>query len=73
MWCESLMGGGRIAPTLRIVLRRIAVAIPSLIGLPQVNLPLGQTPDGIPVGLSLIGWRSGDAALLRLAARLGAV
>ena len=47
--------------------------IAGLTGLPQVNLPLGETPDGIPVGLSLIGWRSGDAALLRLAARLGAV
>ena len=44
--------------------------IAGLTGLPQLNLPLGETPDGIPVGLSLIGWRSGDAALLRLAARL---
>lgn len=42
--------------------------IAGLMGLPQVNLPAAQTPDGIPVGLSLIGWRGGDAALLRCAA-----
>jgi amidase len=46
--------------------------IAGLTGLPQVSLPLGEAPDGVPVGLSLIGWRSGDAALLRLAARLSA-
>jgi amidase len=44
--------------------------IAGLTGLPQINLPLGETPDGIPVGLSLIGGRGGDAALLRLAASL---
>jgi amidase len=41
--------------------------IAGLTGLPQVNLPITETPDGIPVGLSLIGWRGGDKALLRLA------
>ena len=41
--------------------------IAGLLGWPQVNLPLGATPTGVPVGLSLIGWRNGDAALLGLA------
>ena len=27
--------------------------IAGLTGLPQINLPLAETPDGIPVGLSL--------------------
>jgi amidase len=44
--------------------------IAGLTGLPQINLPLAETPDGIPVGLSLIGWRGSDSALLRLAAAL---
>jgi amidase len=44
--------------------------IAGLMGLPQVNLPAAQTPDGIPVGLSLIGWRNGDVPLLRCAAAL---
>lgn len=35
-------------------------------GLPQVNLPLAKV-DGLPVGLSLIAARGGDALLLKLA------
>ena len=35
-------------------------------GLPQVTIPAG-TADGAPVGLSFIGWRGGDEALLSLA------
>jgi amidase len=46
--------------------------VAGLTGLPQINLPLAETPDGIPVGLSLIGWRGGDCALLALAAALAA-
>ena len=38
-------------------------------GLPQISLPAG-TVDGCPVGLSLIGWRGGDEALLNLAVAL---
>ena len=41
-----------------------------LTGLPQVSLPLPSV-DELPVGLSLIGWRGGDEALLELARRLG--
>jgi amidase len=44
--------------------------IAGLTGLPQVSLPLGEW-HGIPVGLSLIGWRGSDRALLAFATRLG--
>ena len=44
--------------------------IAGLTGLPQISLPLGTTPDGIPVGLSLIGRRGADRQLLELASRL---
>lgn len=44
--------------------------ISGLSGLPQVSLPLLRV-DGLPVGLSLLGWRGGDEALLELATRLG--
>lgn len=40
-------------------------------GFPQVSIPVG-TVSGCPVAASLIGWASGDEALLELAARLGA-
>jgi amidase len=38
----------------------------SISGLPQVTLPIGKI-DGAPVGLSLIGWRNGEEALLETA------
>jgi amidase len=44
--------------------------IAGLTGLPQVSLPLAEF-EGLPVGLSLIGWRGGDRALIDLAERLG--
>jgi amidase len=44
--------------------------IAGLTGLPQISLPLGTTPDGIPVGLSLIGRRGSDRQLLELASRV---
>ncbi|MDX7951306.1 amidase [Lichenihabitans sp. Uapishka_5] len=44
--------------------------IAGMTGLPQVSLPLAEV-RGLPVGLSLIGWRGGDRALLELARRMG--
>jgi amidase len=43
--------------------------IAGLTGLPQVNLPFAMS-GSIPVGLSLIGWRGGDGALLAAAGAL---
>lgn len=45
------------------VMRLVCMA--SISGLPQVTIPAG-TADGAPVGLSFIGWRGGDEALLAL-------
>lgn len=38
-------------------------------GLPQVNIPAGNA-DGVPVGVSLIGWPGADETLLELAISL---
>ncbi|MBD0282050.1 MAG: amidase [Thermoleophilaceae bacterium] len=46
------------------VMRLVCMA--SISGLPQLTIPAG-TADGAPVGLSFIGWRGGDEALLSLA------
>jgi amidase len=46
------------------------LSIAGLARLPQVSLPLG-TLDGCPVGLSLVGRRGSDLALLALARSLG--
>lgn len=45
--------------------------IAGLAGLPQVSLPC-RTPEGLPIGLSLIGPAGSDAALIALARRLHA-
>jgi len=42
-----------------------------LTGVPQVNLP-GATLDGAPIGLSIIGGRGGDAALVAVAQAMAA-
>jgi len=41
----------------------------SISGLPQVTLPIG-TVRGAPVGLSFLGWRHGEEALMNLVRRL---
>jgi amidase len=43
--------------------------IAGLTGLPQVNLPMAKI-GSIPVGLSLVGWRGGDASLVAAACAL---
>ena len=40
----------------------------SVLGLPAISIPCGFTPDGLPVGMQIIGKRRGDAAVLRAAA-----
>jgi amidase len=50
---------------MRTAVHRIVdlTAIAGLTGLPQVSLPMSMI-GSIPVGLSLIGWRGGDAQLI---------
>lgn len=40
----------------------------SLAGCPAVSLPMGNLPDGLPIGLQLVGARGSDLRLLELAA-----
>jgi amidase len=46
--------------------------IAGLGGLPQVQIPAGNA-DGVPVGVSLVGWRGADEVLLDLAVTLSTV
>ena len=39
-------------------------------GLPAITLPVHQTPDGIPMGVQLVGRPGGEATLLSLGAQL---
>jgi len=42
-------------------------AIANLMGVPALSVPMGFAPNGLPVGLHMIGWPWGEAALLRIA------
>lgn len=44
--------------------------VAGLAGLPQISLPLATTAEGLPVGLSLIGWRGSDRTLIEFARSL---
>jgi len=44
----------------------------TLTGLPAISIPAGWTPDGLPVGLQIVGHRFGEASVLRAAAALEA-
>ncbi len=59
-------------PQMREAVARIIhlTCIAGLTGLPQLNLPLAASA-GVPVGVSLIGWRGSDAVLLDLARAIG--
>ncbi len=45
----------------------------NLSGLPALSLPCGTSPDGLPVGLQLVGPMYSDAKVLQVAARVEAV
>jgi aspartyl-tRNA(Asn)/glutamyl-tRNA(Gln) amidotransferase subunit A len=51
----------------KMYLADIMTVPPSLAGLPAMSIPAGATPDGLPVGIQLVGKRQSDAALLALA------
>ena len=42
----------------------------TLLGVPCVNLPLGRGPNGLPIGVQLVGHRHTDHALLGVAQRI---
>ena len=39
----------------------------TLAGLPALSVPVGFSPDGLPMGMQVIGRRGDDAGMLRLA------
>jgi aspartyl-tRNA(Asn)/glutamyl-tRNA(Gln) amidotransferase subunit A len=61
------VGFGRQAnhPTRALLLRNNRPA--NLGGLPAISIPCGLTPDGLPIGLQLIGSVTDEALLLRIA------
>lgn len=42
----------------------------SLLGLPVVTMPIGHTPEGLPIGAQIVGSRNADEIFLRFAKTL---
>jgi aspartyl-tRNA(Asn)/glutamyl-tRNA(Gln) amidotransferase subunit A len=58
--------GEKLDDPLQMYLSDIFTITASLAGLPALSVPCGATPEGLPVGLQLIGPHFGEPALFRL-------
>ena len=59
--------GERINDPIQMYLADIMTAPASLAGMPALSVPAGQTKEGLPVGVQLIGPRQSDALLFAVA------
>ncbi len=59
--------GARTADPLQMYLADVFTVSASLAGLPALSVPCGLAPDGLPVGLQLIGRAWDEATILRIA------
>lgn len=75
--CDVLIGpvtptpafdlGANTSDPIKMYLADIMTVSASLAGLPAISVPAGNTSDGLPVGVQLIGPQKSDATLLALA------
>ncbi|OYW43559.1 aspartyl/glutamyl-tRNA amidotransferase subunit A, partial [Candidatus Saccharibacteria bacterium 32-45-3] len=58
--------GENVADPVKMYLADIMTVPASLVGLPAMSFPAGETNNGLPVGVQIIGKRRSDAELLAL-------
>lgn len=59
--------GENTSDPVKMYLADVMTVPPSLAGLPALSVPAGTTPDGLPIGVQLIGAYRADALLMSLA------
>lgn len=59
--------GQKTGDPLQMYLEDVMSVPPSMAGLPAISVPAGETEEGLPVGVQLIGPRKADRTLLKLA------
>jgi len=59
--------GANVADPIKMYLEDIMTVPASLAGLPAISVPAGQSQEGLPIGVQLIGQRRDDGLLLALA------
>ena len=64
--------GENTADPIQMYLADIMTVPPSLAGLPAISVPAGESSDGLPIGVQLIGDYQTDARLLKLASEVEA-
>ena len=47
------------------------MSLPTLVGLPSTVAPVGRTPEGLPVGVQIVGARFEDRSTVEAASWLG--
>jgi aspartyl-tRNA(Asn)/glutamyl-tRNA(Gln) amidotransferase subunit A len=59
--------GEKVDDPLAMYLSDIFTVTANLVGIPAISIPCGNTPEGLPVGLQIMGNHFAEAAILRLA------
>lgn len=58
---------GAIADPLSMYLQDLFTVSANLVGIPAISVPSGHSSEGLPIGIHLVGPKSGDASLLQIA------
>ena len=59
--------GEKVDDPLSMYLADIFTVVADLVGIPGISVPCGQTRDGLPIGLQILGKHFDEAAILRIA------
>ena len=62
--------GEKVDDVMAMYLADVFVSPAAVAGIPGISVPAGETKDGLPIGMQIMGPRLGEGTLLNLAAKL---